>query len=182
MYSIYKVVNTVNNKVYIGFTSFPVEKRWQEHIYSSKYTDCKFYRAIRKYGKENFIVNTVYQTEDKDHALSVEVLLIAENDSFVNGYNSTSGGDNYIYSEETRKLMSIGVRKYYSTTTYEIRRKIAISRRKNWKVIVKGQVFYTSDLPMFCKENNINYRTLKSARGIKKENIQLEEIKSSNNS
>ena len=29
---IYKITNCINQKVYIGQTSFSIEKRWKEHI------------------------------------------------------------------------------------------------------------------------------------------------------
>ena len=49
IYTIYKIVNQLNGKVYIGFDSkWP--KRKTEHKSSSKKLKNKFYNAINKYG------------------------------------------------------------------------------------------------------------------------------------
>ena len=50
---IYKITNLVNEKVYIGQAQ-DIEKRWREHKCSSKSNNQILYRAIRKYGLENF--------------------------------------------------------------------------------------------------------------------------------
>lgn len=53
-YLVYKHTNTINNKVYIGQTSFAnPEQRWG--INGEKYKTCPyFYHAILKYGWGNF--------------------------------------------------------------------------------------------------------------------------------
>jgi group I intron endonuclease len=59
---IYKVRNIVNNKYYIGQTSKTFEERKKAHLRSYKYThkyNFLFYRAIRKYGEENFEFSVV---------------------------------------------------------------------------------------------------------------------------
>ena len=54
---IYKITNRINQKVYIGQTSFSVEKRWKEHVQDiNKHLDRPLYRALSKYGIENFSV------------------------------------------------------------------------------------------------------------------------------
>lgn len=97
---IYKVVNIVNNKVYIGKTLCDVRTRWDRHISDAfrvnpdgeyKY-NFKFYRAIRKYGVDKFKVYDLGEfSEDKLNDL--EKIAIAKFDSYSNGYNSTLGGD-----------------------------------------------------------------------------------------
>lgn len=54
--SIYRFINTVNNKSYIGSTN-NISHRVATHkcaCNSPKYIDQKFYRAVRKYGWDNF--------------------------------------------------------------------------------------------------------------------------------
>jgi group I intron endonuclease len=109
IYTIYKAVNNVNGKVYIGFDS-----RWPNrkivHKSASKNQDGKFYRAIRKYGWNNFDWTILYQSKDRKHCLNeMETYFIEEHDSFNNGYNSTLGGDGSFglkHTEETRKKIS----------------------------------------------------------------------------
>jgi len=92
IHTIYKSVNTKNGKIYIGFDSnWP--NRMFVHKSASKKQDCKFYRAIRKYGWDSFQWSIVYQSQDREHTLNVmETFFIQEHDSFYNGYNSTLGG------------------------------------------------------------------------------------------
>lgn len=93
IYSIYKATNTVNGKVYIGFDSnWP--KRRITHKCASKSQNHKFYYAIRKHGWESFIWEVIYQSQDREHTLSVmEPLFILEYNSMSEGYNSTAGGE-----------------------------------------------------------------------------------------
>ena len=53
---IYCITNKVNGKQYVGQTVRSAEERFKEHC-----RDKKMYisKAIRKYGKENFIVETI---------------------------------------------------------------------------------------------------------------------------
>ena len=52
-YTVYMHKNKINGKVYIGITSQqPVKRRWRK---GSCYKNCnKFYKAIQKYGWNNF--------------------------------------------------------------------------------------------------------------------------------
>jgi len=94
IYTIYKATNIINNKVYVGFTSLAPEERVSAHLKNVKTIDTKFYNAIKKYGKENFLWEIIYQSLDYEHTLKVmENYFIIEYDSFKNGYNSTLGGE-----------------------------------------------------------------------------------------
>ena len=95
IYSIYKITNKVNGKQYIGYTSVAIKKRFSQHIQRSKKSNDGVHGAIQKYGRENFIVETVYQSYDRDHTFEVmEPYFIAEYDTFKGvGYNLTEGGD-----------------------------------------------------------------------------------------
>lgn len=110
IHTIYKSVNKINGKVYIGFDSnWP--NRIKIHKSACKKQDCKFYRAIRKHGWDSFEWSSIYQSHDKEHTLNVmESLFIKEYDSFHVGYNSTLGGDGtfgLLMTEENKKKMSI---------------------------------------------------------------------------
>lgn len=67
MGSIYKITNTINNKVYIGQTIKPVEKRFQQH--KNNYTKPYFsqlvlYKAFNKYGIENFTFEEIEKVDN----------------------------------------------------------------------------------------------------------------------
>lgn len=93
IYSIYKVTNAINGKVYIGFDSnWP--NRQKNHKYLSNKRNQKIYSAIRKYGWDNFIWEVIYQSKDGKHCLNeMESYFIKQFDSYQNGYNSTLGGE-----------------------------------------------------------------------------------------
>jgi len=99
IYSIYKITNRSNSKVYIGYTSRPLKFRISQHKRDSKYQtkkyDVKFYRAIKKYGWNKFDWEVIYQSKDKNHTKNVmETYFITEvYNSYYNGYNATKGGD-----------------------------------------------------------------------------------------
>jgi group I intron endonuclease len=110
IYSIYKVVNKINGKVYIGFDSnWP--KRKEEHYYYLNKRQQTFYCALRKYGWENFEWCVIYQSKDGKHCLQVmERYFITEYNSFNSGYNETFGGEGSlgrILTEETKNKISL---------------------------------------------------------------------------
>ena len=91
MYCVYMHRNKINNKKYIGITKQKPEDRWRHGLgYKSQQ---KFYRAIEKYGWNNFdhiILNTGLSAEE---AGTQEQILISLLDTYYNGYNATLGGD-----------------------------------------------------------------------------------------
>ena len=55
---IYKILNTVNNKFYIGSTIQGFGQRWSQHrtlLYRNKHTNSYLQNAWNKYGKEKFV-------------------------------------------------------------------------------------------------------------------------------
>ena len=58
---IYKITNIQNNKVYIGQTIRPINDRFRRHINDAlnNILDTHFARAIRKYGKDSFIIEEI---------------------------------------------------------------------------------------------------------------------------
>lgn len=98
MIGIYKITCNINNKVYIG-QSVQIEQRFKNHIinYNNKNLkdyNTKFYRALRKYGIENFNFEIIEKLGSTDLLDEREIYWISFYDSFKNGYNSTSGGGN----------------------------------------------------------------------------------------
>ena len=92
---IYKIINNVNNKIYIGKTSRNLNIRWQEHLREAKNTNhnIALYNAIRKYGESNFTCEIVEDNVPLDILNERESYYIALYDSKNNGYNETNGGD-----------------------------------------------------------------------------------------
>ena len=88
-----KITNGINNKCYIGKTYKSIEERYKEHLRdSSRFPDRALYRAINKYGKENFSVELLGVYEES-LLEAQEIEFIHYYKSFREGYNSTEGGD-----------------------------------------------------------------------------------------
>ena len=66
MAHIYKITNLINQKVYIGETIRTVEMRWKQHLQRAKDKSRQehLYRAMRKYGVENFVVEEIEECKD----------------------------------------------------------------------------------------------------------------------
>lgn len=97
---IYKITNDINDKIYIGQTTNPLEKRWYDHQYSARNpredNDNVLYRAMRKYGIGHFSISVVEQVDDNllDER---EIYWIEFYNSYnPNGYNSTLGGKGHV--------------------------------------------------------------------------------------
>ena len=64
---IYKVTNIINNKIYIGQTIHSLNIRKSQHERSHEYGyKTAFSNAIKKYGKENFIWEIIYETDGQN--------------------------------------------------------------------------------------------------------------------
>jgi len=96
MYYLYKIINTVNNKVYIGQTVRPKE-RWSQHKAYVKNGKLFQYvhRAMNKHGIENFVFEVIATCTSQDYADETEKILIVQYDSRnpEKGYNIAPGGD-----------------------------------------------------------------------------------------
>lgn len=92
---IQKIENLINGSIYIG-QSIDIEKRWSTHISilnQNNHYNAHLQNAWNKYGSENFqfsIVEECKPLELNDR----EIYWIKKYDSFINGYNLTSGGGN----------------------------------------------------------------------------------------
>lgn len=111
---IYIIKNTINDKVYIGQTIHTVEYRFREHLRDAYAgVDRKLYNAMRELGIENFYAEKL--VDCKDEVLNdEEVRFITIYDSFINGYNSTSGGSTGAHKydlDHIRELANRGLSK-----------------------------------------------------------------------
>lgn len=110
---IYKIVNSINNKSYIGYTSRTDPKdRWKGHLSAAKWCDRPLYRAIRKYGVDAFTFTVIYCSLDGVHTLStMEHYFICDYRSHItnDGYNLSYGGESnvgWVPSTATRQMWS----------------------------------------------------------------------------
>lgn len=103
---IYKVTNKITGQIYIGQTTWSIEKRWRYHCYPN--SGCRYLNnAIMKHGAENFTVEQIDVACSKAELDQKEKYWIEYYDSIApNGYNLKSGGNTPTYSEESRRRMS----------------------------------------------------------------------------
>lgn len=89
---IYMYTNLKNGMRYIGQTIRPLRQRdWEHWNRDNSYID----RALRKEGKENFSLKILADNiNDRDKLNELEKYYIQYYDTYNNGYNLTTGGDN----------------------------------------------------------------------------------------
>jgi group I intron endonuclease len=92
---LYRITNTVNNKVYIGIAKNCHEKRLRTHIKNAKAgSDTILHRAIRKYGADKFMTELLVIAKFGEYLKELEVTAIKTYGTKTPlGYNMTDGGD-----------------------------------------------------------------------------------------
>lgn len=91
---VYRILNTINNKNYIGIT-VNYEERWQQHkraLRKNKHVNLKLQHAWNKYGEQSFIFEILEECADAQ-MYQKEIEYVCKFNSFDNGYNLTRGGD-----------------------------------------------------------------------------------------
>ena len=182
---IYKIVNKVNGKYYVG-SSVNIRTRWNNHrnlLTHRRHKSPKLQAAWDKYGKENFEFKIIEKCESVlETILAVEqkYLDIAEKEQDV-CYNTTFVASAPMlgrkHSNKTKKLISKVINKRYSEgkmrwnkgkhLTDEHKKRISETRirlqikpsqrqRKLQSVMVKGKNNYFYKNPM-CGEKNGRY-------------------------
>lgn len=74
---IYKIVNKVNGKIYVG-QSIDIKRRWRSHKFASKTGNTHLYRSFRKYALNQYEISYINYYSATDQS---------------KGYNLTCGGE-----------------------------------------------------------------------------------------
>ena len=136
---IYKITNSINKKIYIGKTVRTVPVRFKEHLdRADENYQSYLYNAIRKYGQENFIVETIEEVNDEDINEKEKYWIhFYQSNLKENGYNLTIGGDGnqtidwkeiYYLWDEGKSIKKISLILNISTTAVSR----ALSKYKNY--------------------------------------------------
>lgn len=174
---IYLFKNKVNGKCYIG-QAIKLKQRIRAHwnnCSNPRYENIVFYKAIAKYGWENFEFSILESFRDalsgrtKYNLDQLEIKYIREYDSYNNGYNSTLGGDKgvlgYKHTEECKKIISQNSKKQAEKIREELSKD-----EQNWlkcKNIETGEEFTFHDrlsaqeflqIPMYSIKNCLLHR------------------------
>lgn len=106
MHYLYKIMDSLNNKVYIGQT-VDTNARWLKHkSYARSGNPVQYiHRAIAKYGIENFTFEVIASCKTQDDVNILEDVVIQQYDSRNKelGYNLNAGGFNGSHAEETKQ-------------------------------------------------------------------------------
>lgn len=110
-YCVYMHVNKINNKKYIG-QSANVKERWRCNG-KNYFASIKFFRAIQKYGWDNFDHIIIKENLFRYEADQLEKELIKKYDTVNNGYNIKTGGSRGVLSQESLHKMSESLKRGY---------------------------------------------------------------------
>ncbi len=107
---IYRILNRVNGKVYIGKISLAgktIQDRLHEHFLRP--SNRHLAGASRKYGPDAFTVEVIYRAKTPVELSKMETFFIVLHQSFKpeNGYNMTMGGEGGPPTEEVRRRLSV---------------------------------------------------------------------------
>lgn len=176
---IYKVTNTINEKVYIGQTTQTLHKRRVRHESGSrkKNTTIHFHRALKRHLLENFHWEILEYCDNKTQLNDMEYHYIMQFNSYKKGYNSSLGGEGScgrictditkekmskantgrVVSKETKARLSkmcLGVKK-----SLEHVRNVARAKSEYWEITYPdGNKEVIKNLSAFCREHNISDR------------------------
>lgn len=135
---IYKITNSVNDKVYIGET-ISLGKRWKQHLSAARVGKSKQYihNAMRKYNIENFTVEIIAIAPDRKVLNYLERFFINVYESNLkeNGYNIARGGygggkAGYKHTESAKQKISLASKGKSYPCSEETRKKISDTRTK----------------------------------------------------
>lgn len=142
MFYVYKILNKVNNKIYIGQTNKP-DWRWRQHVYRAKNNPHQLIsRSISKYGEDNFEFNVIFFSDSREVVNDTEEFFInyfnSKNLEF--GYNVANGGSVGKMSDYLRSKISEGLLDYYKTHDSPIKgRNLSESHRKSLSKSAMGK-------------------------------------------
>jgi len=169
---IYKIVNKINNKVYVGQTVQSIEKRWNCHKCDSQTANFPLYRAIRKYGIDNFAIEhieTLPENSTVDDLNQREIFWIKELNSVrPNGYNLKSGGSHGRHSEESKIKMRIAHTGKKLSNEHKIKLGIAGTGRTHSKETL-AKMSATKRGKVFSKEHRAKLSAAKKGKKLTEE-------------
>jgi group I intron endonuclease len=107
--TVYCIENLETGKKYVGQTTRDLIERWREHCGNSGTSvSPKLKNAIKKYGKDCFCVESLWEGECSQAELDTKEIEFIESLKTLhpNGYNLTKGGSGGRHSDETKQILS----------------------------------------------------------------------------
>lgn len=146
---IYKITNTVNSKIYVGKTSKTAEQRLKRHFINSKTGNTYLYKAMRKHGIENFIVEVIEYTNLPNERETFWIMELNPE------YNMTKGGDGGDTSNSINYKLGMANRVHPHNPTYGM-----LGKRQSDKFI--ESIKKSNRCPVVC--DDIQYDSVGAAQ------------------
>jgi group I intron endonuclease len=159
IYSIYKIVNNVNGKVYIGMTK-QREKRFKIHSYLSESDSPQLLiqKKMKEYGKYNFHFEIIYETLSLSHCQKMESFFIKDFDTLTpKGYNVHTGGNYSTVHKASEKLKHRMKHDNPGKTELSLYKKTSVIEAKN---LITNQTFVVENRKLFAEANDIPYTSI----------------------
>jgi group I intron endonuclease len=99
---IYKIINNINNKVYIG-ESLDIYERWDKHkedLNNNTHHSFKLQQDYNIYGKEHFNFEIIEQISNDFYLIVQQCILLIYEDKYIKEYDSVENGYNLEYTLE----------------------------------------------------------------------------------
>lgn len=160
---IYKITNIINGKIYIGQTSESIKQRFYRHMgYQSLDFDTKFYRAVRKYGRENFVIEQIDSAKNQKELDEKEIYWINYYNSVDAGYNMKAtigkkGGDTLSNHPELEYIKEKISKSKMGGLNPNARKVKAIN-------VITNDVFYFDSMSECQKELNLSNHSMITVR------------------
>jgi len=129
---VYKIVNKVSGKIYVGKTKSTVAKRWRSHVSIAIAGDRRMavHSAMRRYPLEMFVVETLEEVTDSDLGARERFWIARLMSMAPTGYNLTPGGDGFTGPVSTSHREAIGEASRESWTNPSVRAKRSLGLRR----------------------------------------------------
>lgn len=116
MTGIYKIVNKINGKIYVGQVK-NIKERWKGHEYKAfnekeKGYPSAIHAAFRKYGIENFSFEVIEECLSEELDIREAYWIKELNTMAPNGYNLTAGGQHIKKNFQEPQQLTKKMKKY----------------------------------------------------------------------
>lgn len=132
MIGVYKITNLLNNDCYIG-SSKDIAYRWKKHLSTynrkGKQYNYHLYRALRKYGVENFEFKVIELCSEEER-ITLEQKYY---DLYKPRYNEIQPKENPMECENVRKHHRESCKNAWKNHNKETKNKIIENLKKGWK-------------------------------------------------
>lgn len=176
---VYKITNIKNNKTYVGLTTQDLSTRFKQHIKNAIVykRNTKLCVAIRKYGAESFIIESIYTTNSREKLQEKEVYYINKLNCIAKGYNSSKGGvlgyinrpvtvqnKTFTSTKELCKHYNIKITTYHQRRHqgWSLEQALGIESRRTKALCLGNEVLSYNSIADLCEETGIDKRAVKS--------------------